>query len=222
MRIWIPALIALASLSTLAQAQDLPKHSESREVQLGVTYTAAHTSLAQDKLNGGTSSGWLQGGEADLSVGVSRGLSGVANFSGGHTSYGRNQIDCPGFSCPIVFEPGSLSYFAATFGPRYTYRQKKYAVYGEALFGFAHGSIGNSMYCFGHAIPVGGVGIPGSVCDLLPPQNTFAFRLGGGVDYNLTRRIAIRLPQVHWMRTSFYDSTQNSVQLGAGVVFRLR
>lgn len=54
--------------------------------------------------------------------------------------------------------------------------------------------------------------------------NTFALLVGGGVDLRLSRRFAVRPIQAEWVRTQFPNATtnvQNSLRLGAGVVFRI-
>ena len=84
----------------------------------------------------------------------------------------------------------------ATVGPRYAYRQRSYTIFGDVLLGYAHDS------------------------DYHP--NKFAIQAGGGVNYNLSRRIAVRLPQVYWLRTWDPGDVHQYIQAGAGIVFRLQ
>ena len=46
--------------------------------------------------------------------------------------------------------------------------------------------------------------------------------LGGGVDLRLTRAVGIRLFQVDYLMTRFFDVKQNNARIAAGVVFRFR
>jgi hypothetical protein len=48
-------------------------------------------------------------------------------------------------------------------------------------------------------------------------KNAFAIQLGGGADYNFNSRFSGRLDGTY-VRTTFFNQTQNNFQLGAGVV----
>ena len=43
---------------------------------------------------------------------------------------------------------------------------------------------------------------------------------GGGVDWNATTHIGIRLIQAEYLMTRFASETQNNARISAGVVFR--
>ena len=43
---------------------------------------------------------------------------------------------------------------------------------------------------------------------------------GGGVDWNATTHIGIRLIQAEYLMTRFFSETQNNVRVSTGVVFR--
>jgi peptidoglycan-associated lipoprotein len=48
--------------------------------------------------------------------------------------------------------------------------------------------------------------------------------MGGGMDIDLTPRIAVRVLQADWLRTQLPNgasNVQNSLQLGAGIVWHL-
>ena len=58
-------------------------------------------------------------------------------------------------------------------------------------------------------------------------QTKFAFAIGGGLDVNVSERIAIRAVQVDYLRTSFtndlntrFRGHQNNLRLSVGVVFK--
>jgi hypothetical protein len=56
-----------------------------------------------------------------------------------------------------------------------------------------------------------------------PDANGFAAQIGGGVDYRLSGRFAIRVLDAGWTRTQLPNSTdnvQNTLRLGTGIVLR--
>jgi opacity protein-like surface antigen len=84
-------------------------------------------------------------------------------------------------------------------GPRLSVPVGKFTPFGELFVGAAH-------------IHTGGI--------LPSPSNTsFAYALGGGVDYRVFRPIALRV-EGDYLRTKFYNSRQNNFRLSVGVVFR--
>jgi len=99
---------------------------------------------------------------------------------------------------------GTLSTYL--FGPRISYRHSgRITPFGEVLFGVAH--TGASI-----------AGTSGS-------DNAFAMSLGGGVDYRLTDRFAIRPVKVDYLMTRFSElgtgnQTQNNLRVSTGIVFR--
>jgi opacity protein-like surface antigen len=99
---------------------------------------------------------------------------------------------------------GTLSTYL--FGPRVSYRHfGRITPFGEVLFGVAHASAS-----------IGG----GTASD-----NAFAMTVGGGVDYKLTNRIAIRPVKVDYLMSRFSETgngsnTQNNLRVSTGIVFR--
>ncbi len=85
------------------------------------------------------------------------------------------------------------------FGPRLSVPVGRFTPFAEAFVGAAH-------------IHTGGT--------LPTPTNTsFAYALGGGLDYKIIRPIALRV-EGDYLRTSFYSADQNNFRLGVGVVVR--
>jgi len=88
------------------------------------------------------------------------------------------------------------------FGPKVTYREnEKITPFVQGLFGGAHVSAGSA---FGSA-------------------NAFSMALGGGVDWNATQHLGVRLVQAEYLLTKFNDGAnnrQNNARISAGVVFR--
>jgi opacity protein-like surface antigen len=84
-------------------------------------------------------------------------------------------------------------------GPRLSVPVGKITPFAELMVGAAH-------------IHTGGT--------LPSPSNTsFAYAVGGGLDYRLFGPIALRA-EGDYLRTKFFGSTQNNLRLSAGVVFR--
>jgi len=125
------------------------------------------------------------------------------------------------FSTDAVFTSGdsmrALSFHA---GPRVKARMGKFEPFAHALFGFTNLNLN----------PAGSA--PGT-----PAQsaNEFSFKLGGGVDYALTHRFAVRLGEFNYYRTQFkatdfagvggfpsglLPSSQNNFTFGVGIVIR--
>ncbi len=104
------------------------------------------------------------------------------------------------------------------FGPTVTSSVNKVSVFGHALFGGAHSSLG--------------AGIAG-LSTGVNSATAFAMAFGGGVDIGLTQHFAIRPAQVDYLYTHFnaFDALstglssttgghQNSFRYSAGIVFR--
>jgi len=92
------------------------------------------------------------------------------------------------------------------FGPRVSYRHfGRITPFGQVLFGVAHAGA--------------------SAFDTTGSQNAFAMTIGGGVDYRLSHRLAIRPLQVDYLMTRFSEvtsdaQTQNNLRVSTGIVFR--
>jgi hypothetical protein len=91
------------------------------------------------------------------------------------------------------------------FGPRFNWRHSRLTPYAQFLFGGAYVWSGPSYN---------------------QTQNAFATAAGGGLDYRLTERIAIKPIQVEYVMTqidsaSGFGSHQNDIRYSAGVVLRL-
>ncbi len=96
-----------------------------------------------------------------------------------------------------------------TFGPRVTVpAKKKIEVFGQTLFGLAYGS--------GSQFPSGDT--------LIPSASSFALNLGAGGDYQLNKRISIRVLQLDYVRTQLPNTSsnwQNNLRVGSGVTLNL-
>ena len=139
-----------------------------------------------------------QGGSLQLHGQVFRGFGVVADIAGGHASdIGSNGV--------------GLDMVTTTFGPRYTWAPTghRWSTFGQALVGEANG--------FHSVFP----GASGSV----DSTNSLALLVGGGVNWAMSRRIALRALDADWLRTEFPNGSsnvQNNLRIGAGVVLHLK
>jgi opacity protein-like surface antigen len=91
------------------------------------------------------------------------------------------------------------------FGPRYNWRHSRLNPYAQVLFGGAY--------------------VWSNLNTAANTKNAFAMAAGGGLDYGLTRHIAINPIQVEYVLTKFnstdrFGGVQNDIRYSAGVVFR--
>jgi len=137
-----------------------------------------------------TQSVWLQGGSVQIGTNVYRGLGIAADFTGLHSS----SVGSSGVP---------FSEITVTFGPRYRVSiKKKISIYGQGLIG--EGDAFDSVFP-GTGATQSGV-------------NSRAVNVGGGIDYRLNERFAVRAIDASWIRTQYLNSTnnqQNDLRLGA-------
>jgi hypothetical protein len=195
------SLLLAASLLVpvgLAAQQPYPaRTSDHHEVDAAVTYTEQYSNLVS------TPTFWHSGGSVELSAQLSHGFGLAANVAGTHTSKAASS----GLGLSLV---------TATFGPRYTFyhpigaeRKRSLVVFGQGLLGQAWG--------FNSYFPIASGGITS--------DNSLALQVGGGVDLGLSRHFGVRIFQADWVRTQLPNGTtdvQNTLRLGAGIVFRLQ
>ncbi len=184
-------LLIGAATATAVSAHSQAVATTSHEVNTAISYNTQHSNLT-------TGDGfWLQGGAVDVSAEIHQGLSVVVSISGAHAGN-------------ILGSGVSLTTIDALAGPRYRWTpiSHKYAFFGQALIGEAHGR--NSLF----------PAQQGAVSS----YDSFALQTGGGVDLWFSRRVAIRLIEMDWLRTQFPNSTtnvQNNLRISAGLVFRI-
>ena len=82
------------------------------------------------------------------------------------------------------------------FGPQISYRTDKLTPFAHLLLGGSH--------------------LSGD----FPSDTSFAWALGGGVDWNVRPRVAVRLVQADLLQTRFGDDTQHNGRFSFGVVFK--
>jgi outer membrane immunogenic protein len=88
------------------------------------------------------------------------------------------------------------------FGPKFAVRKEKVTPFAQALFGVANTKISKS-----------GVS--------LSSQNDFAMTLGGGLDYNASQKITVRVAQAEYFMTRSAGESLNNFRYSAGIVLKL-
>jgi outer membrane immunogenic protein len=102
--------------------------------------------------------------------------------------------------------------FQYLFGPRFNWRMSRFTPYVQTLVGGQRFS--------------SGLDPSSSTPRLASAQNNFAAAIGGGIDYNLTKHIALKPIQVEYLVAEVSPSgrnlnfVQNNLRYSAGVVFR--
>ncbi len=192
-------VLALGFLSVPASAQDnYPK----AEVFGGYSFGSIKVKDPLGVLEHKTAEGF----QAAIAVNVNRTLGIVADFGGLWGDLSRT-----------VFSGGTrggtFRMLQVFVGPRFTKRMEGFAVFVHALPGFAQqrDTIMSTSFFF-------------------PPSTTtstsygFAVALGGGVDVNLGKRLAIRAVQVDYLPTRFstpsFSNFRSNVRVGVGVVLK--
>jgi opacity protein-like surface antigen len=153
----------------------------------------------------------------------------AANFNGGSGSVAYNVVPWLGVVADVggyhwggnldegVSDATAISYL---FGPKVSYHMGPIVPFVQALFGGVHGSIDfNECDDARRAHPEGGE------CSGNVSENAFALAVGGGLDWNVTHHLGIRLVQAEYVLTKFDTNfanadSQNNVRVSAGVTFR--
>lgn len=114
---------------------------------------------------------------------------------------------------PIGTYTTKANMFTYLFGPEVHVQTKKLRVFGEVLFGGTNTS--------GYANLTNQTGSTASN----PNQHPFAMAVGGGIDYNISDQVAIRLGEFDWILTRYTNpwtntNNQNSFRYLGGIVFK--
>ncbi len=198
---------AVLLFAGMASAQDQNQNSPKVEAFGGYSYLRVSDQGSSANFNGGSGS---------LSYNLTPWLGVVGDFGGYHWS--SNGVDA-----------NVVTYMG---GPKIAYRSGRITPFVQALFGGAHlsGSAnqqcslavvrGQSNGCCDSAVVRGQI----SGCGFgSASENAFAMALGGGLDWNATPHIGIRLVQAEYLMTMFNDGAnnrQNNARVSAGVVLR--
>ena len=130
----------------------------------------------------------------------------TANLNGGSASGSFNLnnwlgvvADFGGYHSSSGVVNGNV--YSYMFGPKISMRRGRITPFAHALFGGAHATSGGGA----------------------ASQNAFATALGGGLDWNATEHLGVRVVQAEYFLTKFNDTLnnrQNNVRVSGGVVFR--
>jgi hypothetical protein len=190
-------LVGAVAFAPRLQAQQEPRPLL---VDLAVTYTAERAKIVT------TDCGcfWLQGGSVNAGATLFRGLGIAANLTGGHSSNVAPGVD--------------LNKLAFVVGPRYTLTTSRWtnrllgsrhatSVFGEALFGFAHG--------FDSIFPTSS--------GLTSTSTAFSMQVGGGLNIALARGFGLRALEIDYVRSNLPNNAgnnQNDLRLSFGLSYR--
>jgi hypothetical protein len=139
---------------------------------------------------------WMQGGSLQIHGQFWRGLGVVADVVALHTGEAHGTA-------------AGLDLVTATFGPRYTqsWSHHRQALFCEALAGETHG--------FNSVFPAA-TGLAGSA-------DSLALEVGGGMNLQFFRHLAMRAFEAAWLRTQLPNATtgvENNLRVGTGLVFK--
>ncbi len=204
-------LLVVLLCASLAIAQENTK----AEVFGGYQYTNID-------LKGLASRQSANGWDADVAFHVNKTFSLVGDISG---AYKTETIDTAGVT-PVVtsatLDPrvvittaeGKVRMYNYLFGPRVSFTSSKVTPFVEALFGITHTTISASVS-----------GVTESI-----GSNGFGMAIGGGLDYNANKHVAIRLAKFDYMLNQFKYSNSslgvdlsenlNNFRYATGVVFK--
>jgi hypothetical protein len=106
--------------------------------------------------------------------------------------------------------------FSYVFGPAFTYRADKFTVFAECLAGASNTTgfldLQKAVASNSGALPGGGT------------QHPFTMALGGGLDLNVHRHLAIRLAQLDYLMirhtNPLTSNDQNNLRFSSGIVVR--
>lgn len=191
----IAAMTMTAGAQTSPDARGKQGAFTADPLDLAVIYTASHSGLTS-----GQNGFWLQGGGAEVSARVWRGLSETGNITGLHVADSGDGVP--------------VNLVIVSFGPRLSWQLRRSSrhplqLFGEGLFGVANGFSGVYPQAGGATDAAG----------------SFALLVGGGVDYPLNHAFSLRLIQADWLRTQLPNATtnvQNNLLLGVGTVWHIR
>jgi len=146
----------------------------------------------------------FNGGGGSFSYNPSGWLGLVADFGGNHWS--GSGVD--------------LNVITYLFGPKIAFRHGPITPFVQTLYGGARASGSLISTC-----PVARIR-PQVPCTASGSENAFAMTMGGGMDWNATPHIGVRLAQAEYLLTRFNGlgnnatNNENSFRYEAGVVFR--
>jgi outer membrane immunogenic protein len=203
MRISTRGSVLLASICLLAAATALGQQSKGPgepppvSADLSLTYSVERSQVAP----GNCGCFWFQGAGADAAVTLWKGVGIAGAVTGEHANQASGM---------------NIDKVAYVIGPRYTFAVQTHhaglpphmQLFGEVLLGGVHG--------FNSIFP--------AATGLNPSATSFALQTGGGINTFISKRFALRVIEVEYLRTDLpnnYSNMQNDLRLGFGVTYHL-
>jgi len=155
---------------------------------------------------------WLNGGSTSIAFNLNRYFGLVGDFGG----FDATELELTGAGAkPSGVNNASGTALTYLAGPRLSFRKyDRITPFAQVLFGGIHAS----------AVTLSGC--TGVLCTPLPSENALALTAGGGLDFGINRRFAIRAIQAEYLMTRFadlstgYRQTQNDLRISSGLVLR--
>jgi opacity protein-like surface antigen len=191
-----------------AQSDSTPKV----ELFLGYSYWRAIPYSTGNRME------YLNGGSTSLAYNFTRHWGLVGDFAGFRADTLQFTNAGPGTTPSRVVDAKSNA-FSFMFGPRLSFRDHgRFTPFLQVLGGAVHADDATLDNCTA----------PIYACTPLLKQTVFTMTAGGGLDYRLNHRLALRLFQLEYLLTRFQDPTsvtgdngwQSNMRLSAGLVFR--
>lgn len=160
----------------------------------------------------------MHGGSTSLAYNFNRHVGLVADFGGFKVDSLEFSNTGPAFT-PSRNVDVKSNVFTVMFGPRVSFRDHdRLTPFLQVLGGVAHA---DDVTLVGCTAPI-------FACTPLLSETVFTMTAGGGLDYRVNHRVALRLFQAEYLLTRFKDPTsltgdtgwQSNVRLSAGIVFR--
>jgi outer membrane protein OmpA-like peptidoglycan-associated protein len=182
------------------------------ELFLGYSYWRAVPQSTGNRIDA------MHGGSASIAYNLNHHLGLVFDLGGFRVDSLQFTNTGPAFTpSRVVDADGSV--FSFLFGPRVSFRDHgRFTPFLQVLAGAAHAG----------EVTLDSCNVAILACQPLPSETAFALTAGGGLDYRLNRRFALRLFQAEYLLTHFQDPSslsgdsgwQSNVRLSAGLVLR--
>ncbi|HYL92239.1 MAG TPA: outer membrane beta-barrel protein [Alphaproteobacteria bacterium] len=190
-------ILLLGCTATILAAQETPK------IELFGGYNFTHVKLLGDHDPLTNGNGWTVSAAFNLNkwVGI------VADGSGAYSSHPNSPIGIVCFPaitlCSVPADATHRKLHTYTIGPQFSYRTS------SRFTPFAHILIGGGYVSITDTFPGGHV---------TEANGSHVLTLGGGVDYRLTDRVALRT-QTDLQQSRFFDEHHDGFRLSTGLVF---
>lgn len=194
------------------QSRDHASATPKVELFMGYSYWRALPASSSNRIDG------IHGGSTSIALNLDRHLGLVFDF-GGFKSDSLQFTSFGAGSSPSREVDAEGNVFTFLFGPRFSFRSRdRFTPFLQVLAGAARAG----------RVTQPGCRAPISACTPLAQDTAFALAAGGGLDFRLHRRFALRLFQAEYFPTHFRDAAsftsdrgwQSDVRLSSGIVLR--